>query len=317
MSGKWHYCSNQILIATEKSFKLMLILSVDHNSKLLAESTDPDIAVLKTRNEPVAEAYSDAYVEWISARASYSGATRAFKILLKELSSKRIRDWDIQIQVVYSNDTPEYVSILPKGRNPFQKGSYEHIINNVNALAKSLADYPALAATKTDVENFYAEMLSKRNTQQVKEEGVRLKSEELEKARVESAITMYGNLGILMDKFRYNTENVKRFFELHLIKTPPKNKDTYSGELAGGDMGVAASRIKDKNIFMLYNNGDTPLLFFTAKTAADKDNGAGFKLEPHTSATKTAVELGEAGNKFLKVKNLSASNQGTWAVIKK
>jgi hypothetical protein len=82
-------------------------------------------------------------------------------------------------------------------------------------------------------------------------------------------------------------------------------------------MGVAVSGIKDKNVFMLYNNGDTPLLFFTSANATDAVSGAGFRLEPHTSTTKTALELGETGNKFLKVKNLSENIQGTWAVIKK
>lgn len=317
MSGKWHYLSNQILVATEGSFKLMLILLKDHAAKLRGGSTDPDIDVLRARFDPIEEAYLDALSLWTNAKAFYKGATLAFEILLKELSSKKIRDWDVQIQVVYSKDTEEYISLLPNGRNPFQKGSYEIIISHVGALAKTLALYPVLAATKTDVENFYAQLLSTRETQQVKEALVKSKSEALEKARVEAAVTMYGNLGVLMDKFRYNTEHVKRFFELHLIKSPPKDKNTFSGELAGGDMGVAVSGIKDKNVFTLYNNGDTPLLFFTSANATDAVNGAGFRLEPHTSTAKTALELGDAGNKFLKVKNLSENIQGTWAVIKK
>jgi hypothetical protein len=316
MSAKWHYCFNQFYVVTTGNYKLMSIILADHYARLQANSSDIIVSGLVTRTTPVVKSYADAYSAWLTSRATYRGSTKSFENLVKELSSTKIKQWDIAIQGSYLDGTPEYISLLPNGRGPFQKGNYEQKILEVKSLGERLLAYPALSATMDDVNDYYSTIDGARNKQQTDEEQVRLKSEALETARIVAANMMYANLGLLMDKFNKEPERSELYFDLSLIMSPPKDEDTYSGTIAGGDTdNITSENFLDTTIFKLYNNGSTSLKFFTSNSATGAVDDIGFVLEPGTNAVKTAAELGAADNKFLNVTNLDPSNQGMWVVI--
>ena len=180
MGHSWHYLNNTFLIITENSTKLMMILSPDFRARLQAESGDADILAMLNLFIPIDDALSAAFQEWTSAGAFYKGATLAFENKLAELIDIKLDQWIPQVQVVYADGTPEYLTLFPNGRAPFNKGPYDIRINSVKSLGENLAAYPGLAATKTDVDSFYTTLLSTRADQQQKEEIVRTKSDLLE-----------------------------------------------------------------------------------------------------------------------------------------
>ena len=317
MANLWHYLSNTFLVVTENSTKLMMILSPDHRARLQAESADPDILAMLNLFIPIDDALSAGYQAWTSATAFYRGATLAFENLLTELNDTKLDLWVPQVQVVYPASTPEYLTLFPNGRSPFTSGAYDIRINTVKALGDNLASYPALAATKTDVDTFHTTLLSTRADQQQKEEAVRLKSDLLEVERVNTAVGMYANLGKLMAKFASDPAQIDRFFDLSLIQSPPNDKDTFAVVVAGGDTAnIISEGITDTTQFKLFNNGDTTGRFFTSTSATGTSNpGEGIELAPNTNTTVVATDLGDPGNTFLNVTNLDPSNQGSYSVV--
>ncbi|MCF8257026.1 MAG: carboxypeptidase-like regulatory domain-containing protein [Flavobacteriales bacterium] len=214
----WHYINNQFDQATRNSFKRCNILNNDHQSKLTSEQADPVIGGLVTRTAPLSSTYSGRYSTWISASATYKGHTKLVDNLLLELSSLKIKQWDIQIQGQHLEGTAEYMMILPKRRIPFQNGTKDGQLSEVEALAERLLAYPALSATQTDVDTFAIAMRTARDNQQQKEQLVSMASDMLEQARLALCTMMYGNLGVLMDKYRDTPNMIENFWQLDLIR---------------------------------------------------------------------------------------------------
>jgi hypothetical protein len=309
----WQYAVNQFDNATENSYKLMSILSPDHTARLEAENSDPDILALWNAYKLIDTAFATAYAEWIAAKGIYKGSTASVDQLLATLSSTKIKQWDAQVQGTFLEGTPDYIAIFPNGRAPFQEGAKDQRINEVQSLGIRLNSYPALAATKTDVNNFYTTILNARNTQQTKEMGVSSGSNDVETARINCAVQMYFNLGTLMAKFKTDPLQIERFWQLSLLRTAG-GELILTGDIAGGDTdNILSGGFDDTIQFEIKNTGTTSLKFCTGTSASDT-SAAGVELDKGVSITKTALELGNPGNTFLNVQNLSASNEGSWRV---
>ena len=312
--SEWHFLSNTFLVITDGSTKLMLILSPDHRARLQSNSSDPEILAILNTYSPLDDQLSLSYSQWFVATGLYRGATLAFENKMEELAGVKLNQWIPQVQVVFPESTPEYKSLFPMGRAAFNKGAYDMRINNLHGLAGLLANYPALAAVKTDVNNFYTALLAIRATQQGKEEDVRVRAEQLDGERINVAVAMYANLGKLMAKFAATPEKVTKFFDLALIQSPPKNTNTFSVVVAAKDTAnIVPGGFTDTTQFTLYT-GNTRGLFFTSNSATGVVS-EGVTLEPNTSKTVLATDLGAPGNTFLNVTNLDELNQGSYSVV--
>lgn len=213
----WHYAENQFDNVTKNSKRRMNIISADHLSKLEAEQSDADIHGLFHRFEPLRAEYVARYDSWLKARGIYKGATQKMDELQETLNEEQLPGWDNKIKVAVGEGSADYTTILPKGRGAF-RAARDQTIREVAALAERLANFPDLAAVKTEVETFAAQMEQTRDIQQQKEGLVDNASDALEEQRVICARMMYANLGRLMDKFADAPENIERFFELQVIQ---------------------------------------------------------------------------------------------------
>ena len=220
-----HYLENQFENATKNSFKRANILGEDHLAKLAAEQSDPDIAFLFERFQPVQILFVERYTGWLKIKGVYKGWTQRMEEIQDKLSSDKIAEWDNKIKAEVGEDSAEHTTLLPNGREPFQTGGRDARILEVKGLSKRLEDFPALAAVKTDVDAFAAQMDSTRDTQQQKEDLVEKASDGLEELRVAMCNMMYGNLGRLMDKFMDGPLVIDRFFELQLIRETGKDEE--------------------------------------------------------------------------------------------
>jgi hypothetical protein len=312
----WHYAANQFDNCTIQSKKRMNRISSDHESKLVAGSGDPVIAGLRVRFDPVRTAYSNCYMASISANAVYKGKTLNFENYTKQLSGTKIEEWDVRIQVVYRKDSPTYVELLPRGREPFQKGTNDQRIEEVTSLGARLTSYAGLLAVKTDVDTFAGDMRDARLEQQEKEELVAESSDALETKRKATAEMMYGNLGVLMDKFRRNPTEIERYFDLEAIRnTGPEQNETFEGTIAGGDsVNILSGGFDAETEFLFANPGIARLAYFTSETADGVYSGTGVEVAPGESINKTAGEIGNPDYTFLNVTNLDAENQGNYSV---
>ncbi len=290
----------------------MLVLSNDHTAKLQAQQADPVIAALLARTAPLGADFNSGYSAWKSAVGTRKGGTLLVDQMLAELSGTRIKQWDIQIQAVHIEGTPDYTVLLPERRGPFQTGGIDERIAAVQGLGERLADYPALSATKTNVDAFYGLIKAARDTQQQREQLIAQRSSELELTRKAVARIMYGNVGVLMDKYRDTPDFIENFWEVSLMQSGSASR-SFSGTVEPTKTVNITATVGPKAKVVITNTGLTELLFCLATAAPDTCH-AGVKVLPGQTTEVDRAELGDAANAYLNCTNPSAADTGSYEV---
>ena len=299
---EWYALRNTFDSVTKSSLKRMLIMATDHHDKLLAESgNDPQIAQLYQLFAPAYQAFKQAYNQTFQKDAFYQGNTKMVETLVLELSSQKIRQWDIWIQNVYLDNTPQYLMLLPNGRNPFQSGSYESRINAIVALEANLGSFAVLANVLADVTAFRQQIEQARTTQQGVEKAVSDTVKAVEDRRVELAQVMQGVFGGLILRYFKNIAQVETFYELKYLRTSSgngsstptlqphtigaNNRATLYGQLTAGDSIV------------LHNTGTVAITCFTSNDVNGNAPVDALILQAGDQQTAFADELSN-GNGF-------------------
>lgn len=278
----WSYLRNPFDSATRNSFRLMLIMAKDHLDKLFRNISDADIAIIYVFVKLAYDNFMQAFNNVQLNASSYRSKTMLMENLLTELSSKKIRQWDIQIQGQYLDDTPEYADILPNNRGPFQKGAYDEKINAVSILAQKLVSYPTLSAVQTDVQNFFVALSNARTTQQGFEyEDTQLRKE-LETMRVVLATAMHKSFAFLLYKYIDNVQQVESFFELQYIRATPSSSTSLVYQSftvpANGKIVVYAGKAVAGKFLSMKNNSNDALTFFVSNDANASGSTAAMNL---------------------------------------
>ena len=318
----WRYLANVFDIATRFSYKKMFLLITDSTTKLQSLKSDPDIDALYQRTEPVCTGYSLAYSDWTSAKGKREGETVRFTGKMAELTDLKAKQWEAQVRAVYLEDTADYKKIFPDGRSMFREGPYDIRINHLQALGSTLADYPALATTKADVDHFHQDILTIRNVQTQHEEKVKAASDLLEQKRLNASGMLFGNLGVLMDKYKDNPLLVEKYFDLSLLRSysngnggTPEPEPVTGMVAALNSVTLMEGGFDANTMFSLANIGGTTLRFYTAKLPTDPVPGTTVELLPGEDAEVFASDLGADTNLFLMVFNPDELNDGEYSYL--
>lgn len=309
---EWHFLNNQFDNATAHSNLRMVIITNDHHSRLKAQEADPDILALLTRTTPVHEAFLSAYSAAKSAVGLRKSATQSVTNKLAYLRSTQLRQWDAIIQVQHLSGTEDYTAILPNGLTAFHKSTIDQTVIMLKGLEERLADYASLAAVKTEVETFHTELEGLRDAQQVKEQLIENASDLLEQARTNLASIMYGNLGVLMDKYRDTPEFIANFWELQLIQRHGNGQDAnepeteeYSGTVQGGQTANVVPDLTGISTAVISNTGNATLRFCAALNGSEAcDADYSVELAPGAVHEATGEDFDNPENKFLNVTNI-------------
>lgn len=300
---KWSILRNTFNNVTKYNFKRMLAMSTDHHDKLLVESSnDPYINVLYQKLLPAYQAFKQAYNATFQQEAFYQGNTLIVENLFAQLSSQKIRQWDIWIQNEYLDNTPQYLMLLPNGRNPFQSGSYEARINAVTALSANVATFPNLANVSADVATFLQQLVQARTTQQGVEKSAANTVKNVEDARVELAQVMQGVLGGLIWHYYQNIAQVETFYELKYLRTAADNSSTntptlQAHPLAANSRATLYGQLSASESITIRNTGSVPISCFTSNDISANAPIDALILQPNEEQTAFADELSN-GNGF-------------------
>ena len=227
----WKFAHNTFLSVTATSYKLANIILTDHFTRLGAVPGDTDFMAMVSRTTMVKTAWDAAYSAWISSKATYKGRTELWEAKLADLSSLRIKQWDIAIQGVFLDGTGDYTILLPNGRGPFQSGAYDLRVVEVKSLQNRLLAVtpavPALTTLAATIGTYHTEMTNLRGTQQTAEQLVDNNASLLELQRLAVCAMMYKNLGRLMEKFSDTPVRVEDFYDMNYIRdgaaAPPED----------------------------------------------------------------------------------------------
>lgn len=316
--SNWIHTINPFAVATRTSKRKMLILISDHSSRLQAGVANPVINSLYNRTAPVKLAFSIKYSAWELANGLWKAETARINAGLKDLSSNKIEDWDIRIQGVFRQGSPDYISLLPNRRIPFQEGTMDDRIAAVNTLGNALGLYPAqpvLVTLKAEVDAYYTDLLDKRNVQQQKEGVTKTASDELEAARMDCAVIMFQNLGILIDTYPTQPELITNYYQMDLLQDTSDNSEEYTGTLAPSEFknAVPAGKVTQQSNLYIKNTGSSAIMIGLS------DTPHGFSslteiLQPGDDVTITD-ELPELTAYYINVQNQSGSTEGAYQII--
>src|SRR3972149_8629704 len=214
----YRFWINPFLSVTEDSYKKALSLGQDHKAKLLANQADPEIAGLYTSFDPVLQSYLNADQNLEAVLGNYKGKTQTVEELFALMNNEKLAYWEGQVFFVYPKGTPSATAIFPQNKKPFQEGTYEQRIQSIKVLGDKCALDPALAAVSVNMLAFYPQIESARLLQQSDGEGNAETMRTLrEAARVLLCQEMYGNMGMLMHKYRTNPITVGNYFDMTIL----------------------------------------------------------------------------------------------------
>ena len=207
------------------------------------------------------------------------------------------------------------MALLPNRRNPFQKGTYEEKISALKSLSKNLENDTALSAVLADIDLFITQISDARNNKQKLDEAVSLQSQRVDEARLECAITMYANLGGLMQHFCKTPAAISRFFDLKAIRSKPRKTnendgDEYSIKVATATTLEAGIMFTDKIRFLLFNNSNVPLYVYTGLEKDTPNPALMLCIAPDEEKEVSPSEIGMPGSRFLFIVNKDTKEEG-------
>ena len=320
----WHFSQNQFDNGTINNFKLMNIFSADHGSRLAAEA-EGGLSFFVEMNDsyiPFRLDYSNCYSDWITGQGMYKAQTVRLMNSFDELTTDKIPLWDAQVQAVYLEKTPEYIEIFPGGRTAFQTGPYDIRISHIDSLYKNVKEHEELADTTADIKKFYDKINGIRSKQQSYEGAVKKTSSDLEKSRINIAEAMYSNLGLLMDHFKTEPEEIQRFWELKYITTHTNISDDEPDIVAEGKIepeskvtiDALTSKFTADTELIIHNTGDVAIEVYTTKLPTDTVPGTTLGVKPEKMAITKCGELGAEENLYLMINNTSDTQVASYSV---
>lgn len=304
--------NNPMLTATEKSYKKALKISKYHDNALSADKADPFILALYNTFHVLHLNLNTAIEDWDLQGDQQQGTTSALNQIIEVLSDSKIREWDIIIQGKYNINTPEYKTLLPNHRVPFQNGTQLERLRAVSVLSEALGMYSDLDELKSSVDVFTSRFKTAYDNQKEHMNVKTRKSETVENARVAMCIGQYANMGGLIQKYAANPEKILRYFDMSVLGNNIQTE--FTGKLKPQQVyTIAKHTFHETDEISLSNTGNTTLKFYLAPARKKQSTGQGITLAPGKKI-ELASALGNLTDPYLTVVNTDTNQSGSFEV---
>lgn len=269
----WTYTQNPFASLSKRSYKQFLIFSRDHRDKLKQRQFDPNIQPLYARIETAFTKFEQTLISLGVQTNTYRLHTRKLEDLMQELSNKKIRNWDVQVQMVYDIDTPEYDQLFPNRRSVFQGGAYELRINALQILVTTLQSYPNLSATANDVQDFLTKINDARTSQQGQETNEQILRSQLENDTAYLAKELHYVFASLLMLYYEDTNKIEDYYELKYLRSAIQSSSISKQEHtvnANSRATLYNGQLLEDDYLYIKNTGNTPITVYTSgsQTAA-------------------------------------------------
>ncbi|AFC26331.1 hypothetical protein [Saprospira grandis] len=227
----WSQLINFFISSTKNSSRKMYLLASDHLRKLESmASQDPFLEDLWLFLLPYYQAFVAQYRKTNQDRIEGAQKTADFTEKINLLSSRLIRRWDAQIQLVYDIDDNRYKKFFPYGRKPFHRETYELRIEAVLSLGERLLAEPQLQQLGQTVLAFGQQLQALRIQQQGFKAYNSVNAKRLEKERLQLAQGLYAVFCRLKGYYYQELHQVEKFYSLHYFRAKTKTKAASSQE---------------------------------------------------------------------------------------
>ena len=312
---KWFFLSNVFRKLADRSmvrfYKFCYLFMLGLSSNV----DDPFYDLKYQELLPFIAPFNAAYDIKYGNKGQRKGDTKKFNQLFKQLSSVKLHSWDIALQAVFQQNTPEYTKIFPNGLTPFHTYSISDRFDYFKNAVTEIAKYPALLALHTEMAAFFADFKLAEDVKQKKNINIKeSKDEVLTLARI-VADEIYGVLGDFMKKFRKKPENILAFFPVFLLRQRKKGAapDPSIIELSinSSESIEAGYNFGHNDSLNFYDTGDTNLvIWFTPDPLAAKPLKL-INLIPQGIKTIKVSDYASQADRFMMVENTSIDDIGS------
>jgi len=318
MKRPWIYSINPFETATSNSYAKALKISTYHYDALAGVQTDPFFGPLYNTFAPLHTTLRTNFSNYTAQQGAQMSKTLSVNQFLDLLSNTKVKQWDISTQGVHPQGTPAYKNLFPHFRVPFQQGTQLERINAVKTLSLALTGDTALATTKTDVDNFYAQLDAANNTQKSSKSATASNSDKVETARINVCIAMYANLGAMIQKFASTPEVIADYFDLASIRSG--SQVDFTGHLKPlHSHNVCKHTFSTEDIITVKNTSPVALQLFlglTKTTEAKIVLPSGIvTIAANSEQAIPASSLGDLTHTNLIIYNPDANITAEWEVV--
>jgi hypothetical protein len=267
----WIKSDNFFDTITDGNYQKAKLIFDSHDIKLHNGIADADILADYNFSHPAYANYATAYGIWDALRSSNPANTQNVVELLDELAGTKIRQWDINIQVVYDNKTAAYKKLMPHKRYTFQRGTIETRTNALNNLVAAIGNDAKLSAVKTDIVKFISTLNTAKQAKQGQSAEIDTAIVALDAARLAAAQVMYRTFGSLIKKFYTTPKAVDAYFPVELLQTKSQVVFTttlddqlpyhlFKRKLDAGKQQLKATNYGSADVKLYFTNGLTDSL---------------------------------------------------------
>ena len=317
MKRKYLRLQNPFLVKGKRNYKRMAVQSTYNYNALHDHADIPKIHDLLATTDLVYQTYHAQYDIWNSAQGDSTGDTKNFIDLFDEAPEK-IKQWHHKITDVFSENTPEFVTIFSKGRNDIYKGTQEEQLSKLKGLAIHLGKYPALAAVYEEVNAYNGALDVAYKLKGLSQDGKYKTSDALDIAYDAMGELLFSNMLSLTIIFIKNTDVVEHYFDFSLLRTPKKQSEednTYILTLPVNSKRVANISFSADDTLLLVNNGTKSIFFYAAATADAATPTTLSEIAAGEELEVTAASLGAPANKFLIFVNTDLTEVGEVEIL--
>ncbi len=315
MNSSWNYLINTFALLAGRSMLRFHKFCYLFMQGLKNSSGNSFLDNMYADTLPVYETFVNTFNKNFGDKGKRKSKTGKQTMLLQQLSSQKAHEWDVKIQNVYLEGTPEYIGIFPQGLSPFSRYQYEMRITYLENAITELEQFTALSAVHVEMKQFLLELKNARDEKETKSSDVKKNSDELIKVALKMAEKLYANLGSFMTQYASNPQEIAAFFPLYLLhykKGSTNNNDNiYELNLAASEKLEAGFNFGYEARINIYNTGETILhLWFADNMNAVKPNNY-IQLVPQEIKNINVNQNATQAQRFLITENTSTTEAGS------
>jgi len=312
----YHYINNSFKNATDTSQRLAYLIGEDHQSSLNTAPDEPLIIQLRASFSPVFSNFKSSYVNRLIVNREAHSSVMSTSNSFEELVKLKSKEWELAVQFVYREGTPDYGRIFPDGLKPFYSGIREDRISAIEAFLGTIVADPNFTELSVDVQIFITDINLKFETLKENHKKQAQAGRNLEEQRIILTENLYGNLGLLMNKFQSDPVQIESFFNFNLLRHPVKDEhEEFSGSVAASQTANIIDRIfTDSSEVLISNTGVADLKFCLTTGAVTGCQSTGLLLKAGESRDLLVSDLGNLNNRFLNVTNIYSTEIGYYSL---
>jgi hypothetical protein len=315
MKSDWFFFSNVFRLLAQRSLKQFYKFCYQFMLGLQSSDDDPFFNDKYQELLPYYNAFKEAYFLKFDNKSNRKGNTIKLKQLLKQLSSSKAHAWDVAIQNVYLNNTPQYAIIFPQGLSPLSLLAIEQRILYLSNAVEMLSNYPQLSTVHNDMKSFCMQLIEARSKQEQKNSEVKESISDVKQKAYDLSDEIYRVLSCFMGKYYKNPKLIKAYFDINLVR---KNQTKYSKQQETHNFTIAKSTsieagfsfdIHDK--FSVSVTGATMLALYFVPDKTLPKPAHYLHLKPQDIKKISVKDYAGNNDRFLMIENLSDKQEGS------